>query len=270
MVAPDRKDLASPARSRKQPKPELETSTPQNQDTVPVTLRLRRIGRRKHPVWAVVAADNRRARDGRYIEDLGRYYPLEQPSRTELDEQRVMHWLEQGAQPSDTVRSMLSKRGLMLALDLRRQGKETEEIREAVSEHREKHGEGAGEEVSLTAEERRKQALEAERERVAELEAEEERKKEEERKRREAEEEQEKQAATEAKEAEDPAAEESDEADEQAEARAEDAEAADAEEAEASADGDGKEAQAAADEEKAAGAEEAADEDDDEDAEKVS
>jgi small subunit ribosomal protein S16 len=246
---------------------------------VPVTLRLRRIGRRKHPVWAVVAADNRRARDGRYIEDLGRYYPLEQPSRTELDEQRVMHWLEQGAQPSDTVRSMLSKRGLMLALDLRRQGKETEEIREAVSEHREKHGEGAGEEVSLTAEERRKQALEAERERVAELEAEEERKKEEERKRREAEEEQEKQAATEAKEAEDPAAEESDEADEQAEARAEDAEAtdaeaadaeaadaeaADAEEAEASADGDGKEAQAAA------GAEEAADEDDDEDAEKAS
>ncbi|PSR01819.1 MAG: 30S ribosomal protein S16 [Bacteroidetes bacterium QS_8_68_28] len=236
---------------------------------MPVTLRLRRIGRRKHPVWAVVAADNRRARDGRYIEDLGRYYPLEQPSRTELDEQRVMHWLEQGAQPSDTVRSMLSKRGLMLALDLRRQGKETEEIREAVSEHREKHGEGAGEEVSLTAEERRKQALEAERERVAELEAEEERKKkEEERKRREAEEEQEKQAATEAKEAEDPAAEESDEADEQAEARAEDAEAtdaeaADAEEAEASADGDGKEAQAAADEEKAAGAEETADEDDD-------
>ena len=242
---------------------------------MPVTLRLRRIGRRKHPVWAVVAADNRRARDGRYIEDLGRYYPLEQPSRTELDEQRVMHWLEQGAQPSDTVRSMLSKRGLMLAMDLRRQGKDPDEIREAVAEHREKHGEG-DEDVALTAADRRQQALEAERERVAELEAEEERKKkEEERKRREAEEEQEKQAATEAKEAEDPAAEESDEADEQAEARAEDAEAtdaeaADAEEAEASADGDGKEAQAAADEEKAAGAEEAADEDDDEDAEKAS
>ena len=192
---------------------------------MPVTLRLRRIGRRKQPIWAVVAADNRRARDGRYIEDLGRYYPLEQPSRTELDEQRVMHWLEQGAQPSDTVRSMLSKRGLMLAMDLRRQGKDTEEIRDAVAEHREKHGEG-DEDIALTAEDRRRQALEAERERVAELEAEEERrrKEEEERKRREAEEEEEEEAAAEAAEDEEAAADE-----ERAEAADEEAEAAAAE-----------------------------------------
>jgi small subunit ribosomal protein S16 len=214
---------------------------------MPVTLRLRRIGRRKRPVWAVVAADNRRARDGRYIEDLGRYYPLEQPSRTELDEERVMHWLEQGAQPSDTVRSMLSKRGLMLAMDLRRQGKDPDEIREAVAEHREKHGEG-DEDVALTAADRRQQALEAERERVAELEAEEERrrKEEEERKRREAEEE----AAAEAAEDEEAAADEesAEAADEEAEAAAAEAqetddeqsaeatdEATDADEAEASA-----------------------------------
>jgi small subunit ribosomal protein S16 len=156
---------------------------------VSVKLRLRRLGRRKRPIWAVVAADSRKARDGRYIEDLGRYYPLEQPARVKLDEGRVMYWLEEGAQPSDTVRSMLSKRGLMLALDLRRQGKGVEEIEEAVSTHREKYGEGAGEEASLTAEARRQEALQAERERVSELEAEEEerRKEEEERKRREAE-----------------------------------------------------------------------------------
>jgi small subunit ribosomal protein S16 len=214
---------------------------------MPVTLRLRRIGRRKRPVWAVVAADNRRARDGRYIEDLGRYYPLEQPSRTELDEERVMHWLEQGAQPSDTVRSMLSKRGLMLAMDLRRQGKDPDEIREAVAEHREKHGEG-DEDVALTAADRRQQALEAERERVAELEAEEERrrKEEEERKRREAEEEEEEEAAAEAAEDEEAAADEerAEAADEEAEAAAaeaqetddeQSAEATDADEAEASA-----------------------------------
>ena len=218
---------------------------------MPVTLRLRRIGRRKRPVWAVVAADNRRARDGRYIEDLGRYYPLEQPSRTELDEERVMHWLEQGAQPSDTVRSMLSKRGLMLAMDLRRQGKDPDEIREAVAEHREKHGEG-DEDVALTAADRRQQALEAERERVAELEAEEERrrKEEEERKRREAEEEEEEEAAAEAAEDEEAAADEesAEAADEEAEAAAAEAqetddeqsaeatdEATDADEAEASA-----------------------------------
>jgi small subunit ribosomal protein S16 len=218
---------------------------------MPVTLRLRRIGRRKRPVWAVVAADNRRARDGRYIEDLGRYYPLEQPSRTELDEERVMHWLEQGAQPSDTVRSMLSKRGLMLAMDLRRQGKDPDEIREAVAEHREKHGEG-DEDVALTAADRRQQALEAERERVAELEAEEERrrKEEEERKRREAEEEAEEEAAAEAAEDEEAAADEerAEAADEEAEAAAAEAqetddeqsaeatdEATDADEAEASA-----------------------------------
>jgi small subunit ribosomal protein S16 len=214
---------------------------------MPVTLRLRRIGRRKRPVWAVVAADNRRARDGRYIEDLGRYYPLEQPSRTELDEERVMHWLEQGAQPSDTVRSMLSKRGLMLAMDLRRQGKDPDEIREAVADHREKHGEG-DEDVALTAADRRQQALEAERERVAELEAEEERrrKEEEERKRREAEEEAEEEAAAEAAEDEEAAADEerAEAADEEAEAAAaeaqetddeQSAEATDADEAEASA-----------------------------------
>ncbi|PSQ82165.1 MAG: 30S ribosomal protein S16, partial [Bacteroidetes bacterium QS_1_65_9] len=132
---------------------------------MPLTLRLRRIGRRKKPVFSIVATDSRNARDsGRYVEDLGRYYPLRQPTEVALEEDRVMHWLEEGAQPSDTVRSILSKRGYMLAMHLKRQGKSEEKIQEAVEEHRE---ERAGEEeMGITAAERRRRALEEERERV--------------------------------------------------------------------------------------------------------
>ena len=244
-----------------------------------VKLRLRRIGRRKRPIWAVVAADSRKARDGRYIEDLGRYYPLEQPARIKLNEERVMHWLEQGAQPSDTVRSMLSKRGLMLALDLRRQGKDSEEIREAVATHREQYGEG-DEDVVLTAEDRRQQALEAERERVAELEAEEERrrKEEEERKRREAEakKKEEEAAAAEAEEGEDAAVVEEGDDEEAATAEeadtAQEAEAADSAEADedAAEDEEATEASAEADEAEASSEEEDAGEEDADDEEKES
>ena len=97
-----------------------------------VKLRLRRMGRKKRPVYAVVAADTRSPRDGRYIEDLGRYFAVEEPARVELREDRVLYWLQQGAQPSETVRSLLKDRGLMLALHLHRKGKSEDEIKEQV------------------------------------------------------------------------------------------------------------------------------------------
>ncbi|MFK7843846.1 MAG: 30S ribosomal protein S16 [Rhodothermales bacterium] len=98
-----------------------------------VKLRLRRMGRKKRPVYALVAADTRSPRDGRYIEDLGRYYAVEEPARIVLQEDRILYWLQQGAQPSDTVRSMLKDRGLMLALHLHRKGKSEEEIQTEVA-----------------------------------------------------------------------------------------------------------------------------------------
>ena len=70
----------------------------------------------------IVAADQRDARDGRYIEDIGRYYPLHEPAEVWLDEERSLYWLENGAQPSDTVRSILHRRGLMLHHHLKKKG----------------------------------------------------------------------------------------------------------------------------------------------------
>ncbi|MFT5145235.1 MAG: small subunit ribosomal protein S16 [Thalassolituus oleivorans] len=101
-----------------------------------VKLRLRRMGRRKRPLYAIVAADARSPRDGRFIEDLGRYDALQEPATLTVNQDRVLYWLLEGAQPSDTVRSLLSRDGIMLALHMHRKGAEAEAIDAAVEEHR--------------------------------------------------------------------------------------------------------------------------------------
>jgi small subunit ribosomal protein S16 len=153
------------------------------------------MGRKKIPVFSIVATDSRNARDGRYIEDLGRYYPLKQPAEVKIDQERVIYWLNQGAQPSDTVRSILSKRGILLRRHLQQKGKSEDEIAEAVEAHLEQVAERGGE-IKMTAEMRRQKALEEERARAKELEEEARKRAEEERK---AKEEAEKKAAEEAK-----------------------------------------------------------------------
>jgi small subunit ribosomal protein S16 len=74
-----------------------------------VSIRLRRMGRKKQPHYRIVVAESEFARDGRFVESLGFYKPLEQPARLVLDMERVDHWLGQGAQPSGTVKSLISK-----------------------------------------------------------------------------------------------------------------------------------------------------------------
>ena len=76
-------------------------------------MRLTRVGGRKDPVWRVVVADRRSPRDGRFIETIGRYNPQTQPSTVVLDEERARHWLERGAQPTDTVRKLLKTQGIL-------------------------------------------------------------------------------------------------------------------------------------------------------------
>jgi len=93
-----------------------------------VKLRLRRMGRSKRPLYGIVAADSRARRDGRFIEDLGRYNPIPEPAEITINEDRLMYWLREGAEPSDTVRAILSSRGLLLRLHLERKGKTAEEI----------------------------------------------------------------------------------------------------------------------------------------------
>ncbi len=73
------------------------------------------MGSRKNPVWRVVVADQRSPRDGRVIETIGRYNAQRQPSEIVLDEERLRHWLERGAQPTGTVRKLMRAKGLDLA-----------------------------------------------------------------------------------------------------------------------------------------------------------
>lgn len=80
--------------------------------TVAVRLRLTRVGGRKNPIWRVVAADQRSKRDGRVLETIGHYNAQTQPSTIVLDEERVRHWLDRGAQPSESVAKLLKTQGI--------------------------------------------------------------------------------------------------------------------------------------------------------------
>lgn len=133
-----------------------------------VKLRLRRIGRKKIPVYSIVAADERKARDGRYIEDLGRYYPLREPAEVRLDEERALYWLDNGAQPSDTVRSILYRRGLLLQNHLKQKGEPADKVEEQVEEFRQRMAE-QGDDLKMAVQPRGADALEKERERAEEL-----------------------------------------------------------------------------------------------------
>jgi small subunit ribosomal protein S16 len=75
-------------------------------------IRLRRLGANKRPFYRVVVADQRSPRDGRFIENIGKYHPLEDPSLIEIDEERALHWLRVGAQPSNQVRNLMVKTGI--------------------------------------------------------------------------------------------------------------------------------------------------------------
>lgn len=93
-----------------------------------VRLRLRRIGKKKMPMYQIVAADSRTARNGRFLEVVGRYEPRREPLVIETKETRVFHWLKNGARPTDTVRSLLQRNGLWLKWDLTRRGKDAATI----------------------------------------------------------------------------------------------------------------------------------------------
>lgn len=76
-----------------------------------VRIRLMRMGKIRNPQYRIVVADSRKKRDGRAIENLGLYHPKEEPSRIEVNSERVQHWLSVGAQPSEPVRAILRKTG---------------------------------------------------------------------------------------------------------------------------------------------------------------
>ena len=78
-----------------------------------VKIRLRRVGAKKAPFYRVVVADSRYPRDGRFIEEVGTYNPLTEPSTFTVDGEKVKQWISNGAQPTDTVKSLLKKNGII-------------------------------------------------------------------------------------------------------------------------------------------------------------
>lgn len=78
-----------------------------------IKLRLRRMGAKKRPSYRIVAADSRSPRDGRFIEIVGTYDPITDPATIKLNTERVKHWLSVGAQPTDTVRHIFQREGIL-------------------------------------------------------------------------------------------------------------------------------------------------------------
>lgn len=93
-----------------------------------VRIRLRRIGKKKTPIYHIVAADSRAARNGKFLEVVGRYEPLQNPMVISAKEERVLYWLKCGALPTDTVRSLFQRSGLWMKWTMTKQGAEPVKI----------------------------------------------------------------------------------------------------------------------------------------------
>lgn len=95
-----------------------------------VKLRLKRMGKKKQPIYRIVAADARSPRDGRFIEEVGFYDPNKEPMMIKLKETKVIKWIKNGAQPTDTVRSLFKRQGLAFKLNLIKRGYDEAKIAE--------------------------------------------------------------------------------------------------------------------------------------------
>ena len=122
-----------------------------------VKLRLRRIGKKKQPFYRIVVTDSRIARGGKYIEKIGHYNPLVDPPDILINEERTFLWLGRGAIPTDTVKSLLSKKGILLRWHLMRRNFPQDRIDEEMKKW----------EVLQIEKRKREEALEAQKEREA-------------------------------------------------------------------------------------------------------
>jgi small subunit ribosomal protein S16 len=137
---------------------------------MPAKIRLQRHGKKGQPFYHIVIADGRSPRDGRFIEKIGTYNPLTEPAQINLKFERALYWYSVGAVPTDTVRSLLSQKGVMLKYHLLqgvKKGAMTEEQAEVKFQNWMKEKEAKMEQVAKTKEEKargeKKTRLEAEK-----------------------------------------------------------------------------------------------------------
>lgn len=88
-----------------------------------VKIRLRRMGAKRAPFYRVVVADSRAPRDGRSIDEIGYYNPITEPATVKIDEEKALSWLAKGAQPSDTVRNLFKREGILKKVHEQKHGK---------------------------------------------------------------------------------------------------------------------------------------------------
>ena len=93
-----------------------------------LTIRLRRVGGKGRPFYRLVATDSRNPRDGRFVEVLGFYHPIEKPGKIQLDEEKIYSWLDKGAETSDTVNSLLKEVGLLDKWNKKKKGEDISAI----------------------------------------------------------------------------------------------------------------------------------------------
>ena len=92
------------------------------------------MGAKKTPFYRIVVADSRSPRDGRYIEEIGTYNPVAEPAKVEINEELALKWLQNGAKPSDTVRNLFSKQGIMEKFHNEKLGKVIDRLMKALIE----------------------------------------------------------------------------------------------------------------------------------------
>lgn len=131
-----------------------------------VKLRLRRMGKKKQPVYKVIAADSRAPRDGKFLEIIGLYNPLTDPAIVDIKEDRALYWLGVGAQPTDTVKNLLSRKGILLKKELQKQGIEEEKANIVLDSWKKQK-----ESKITTGKKRGKSAVKAEQEQSSDVEA---------------------------------------------------------------------------------------------------
>ncbi len=127
-----------------------------------VKLRLCRMGKKRQPIYKLVAADARSPRDGKYIEAIGSYNPKTEPATIEIKEDRALYWLGCGAQPTTTVKTLLSKEGILLKKELIKEGLSEDVISAKMEEW------GNNKEAKLEKNKAKKEKAKAEQKRIEE------------------------------------------------------------------------------------------------------
>jgi len=115
-----------------------------------VKIRLRRMGKKRQPIYKVVAADARSPRDGKIIEAIGLYNPKTDPATVEVDAERALYWLNVGAQPTTTVKNILSAEGILLKKELLKSGVSIEDADTQVAAWKEEKAKQSAKKVKKT------------------------------------------------------------------------------------------------------------------------